>query len=337
VVATSVVATAVVTGPASASPSGTCPAVHDATDCGVLVTIAPNGSVSITSPAGSGNPYDGNDDTIVGVVNESPATVASITLTSPKDVFAFDGDGICQFAFAADDYCTSLPAAATGYEGPDTTFSAVTADQKQGEVDFTGGLAPGASSYFGLENDLAGCADCVSIPTAALTVDKVDDSGHALAGAAFTVYSAAGRGGSAFPCDARATGSCTVSGLAPGQYWIDETTTPAGYETAAERTILVLGRDATVTVADQPAPAVAPSPSPGLGTTTTTSPSAPPAAVQAPPSAPLSGATVVHTGAPFAGSMPYALAVAGAGAALLCAGVARRRVARRQGLCRSGS
>src|SRR6516164_5840116 len=71
------------TVPALAAPSAAtaaeavCPGVHDATDCGVLITIAADGSVSLTSPAGTGNPYDGNDDTLVGVVNESAAALDS--------------------------------------------------------------------------------------------------------------------------------------------------------------------------------------------------------------------------------------------------------------------
>ncbi|HUO49457.1 MAG TPA: hypothetical protein VMU09_11530, partial [Acidimicrobiales bacterium] len=45
-----------------ASAASACPAVGHATDCGVLITINADGSVSITSPADNGNPYDGHDD-----------------------------------------------------------------------------------------------------------------------------------------------------------------------------------------------------------------------------------------------------------------------------------
>jgi len=334
------------TGAASAAtPTGVCPAVGHATDCGVLITIGATGSVTIQNE-GNGNPYDGHDDTLIGVVNDSTASLASITLTSTEDIFGFDGDGICTYAShdSALSYCTSAndpthpDTLGADYEGPINTFSNITDHDTKGEVDFTGGLAGGSSTFFSLENDLVGCGssgddtptvvshtatvDCVSIPTANLTVDKVDNTGKALEGAVFTVYGKAGQQDEIGTCDASASGTCTLTSLAAGEYWIDETTTPAGYQTAAEQTVLVLGSDVSVKVTDDPVPAtpvVPVAPTGGTATTTTTT------TTTAPPTAAVTGATTVHTGESFAGSRPYELAVAGAGAGLLGAGMIERR------------
>jgi len=78
---------------ASALPLGS------ATGCGVLITVNADGTVSVTAE-GNGNPYDGVEDTLVGIQNNSDATVTSITLTGSNNsvgIFAFDGDGPCGY------------------------------------------------------------------------------------------------------------------------------------------------------------------------------------------------------------------------------------------------
>jgi hypothetical protein len=45
---------------------------------------------------------------------------------------------------------------ATGYEGPTSTFSDISADETSGVVDFPSGLAAGTSTYFSLEAAVAG-------------------------------------------------------------------------------------------------------------------------------------------------------------------------------------
>jgi hypothetical protein len=84
--------------------------------CGAVITVTSvdsNGNAnawSITIPSnddspGNGNPYDGSsdDDLLVGIVNNSGSTLNSITLTSSDitfgGIFAFDGNGPCNFAF----------------------------------------------------------------------------------------------------------------------------------------------------------------------------------------------------------------------------------------------
>jgi hypothetical protein len=92
-----------------------------------------------------------------------------------------------------------------------------------------------------------------------LTLHKQDDLGAPLAGAVFTLYrnsapTVGPRGGedtvTAFTCTSQANGDCAVTGILPaGDYWIVETTTPAGYFTAADRAVsLALGQSLTIDV-----------------------------------------------------------------------------------------
>jgi hypothetical protein len=70
-------------------------------DCGTIITI--NNDSSVVSTTGQG-PYDGADDTLVGVVNNSQYSIKSIDLSSgftlfgvtfgSTNIFGFDGDGV---------------------------------------------------------------------------------------------------------------------------------------------------------------------------------------------------------------------------------------------------
>lgn len=146
----------------SAHANGTCPAVGQALDCGAQITITGNsGGVATTftvgaGPAGNNNPFDGSEDTLIGITNNTNAVINSITLTASigSDAFGFDDDGICANTFSGDGYCSSLPSGATGYEGPNMTFGPVTfsATQEFMTITFTnGGLDVGQSTFFSLE------------------------------------------------------------------------------------------------------------------------------------------------------------------------------------------
>lgn len=326
-------------GTASAA-TGPCPAVHDATGCGVIITINATAPFVTVSNPGNGNPYDGHDDTLVGVVNNSGVALSSLGLSSSLDIFGFDGDGVCTSTFTGDSYCSGLAKSASGYEGPDNTFSGISSDKKSGTADFTSALGGSASTWFSLENDLSGCVgetesatpqanvaetDCVTIPSGPVTIVKTDKStGKSLnPGGSYSVYTTAGPHTSSdtpvATCTITTGGTCTTSALLPaGIYYVDETTAPAGYTAAAEQQVLVIG-GATVNVADDPIPppVVPPVVQPNSGTTTTTTTTAPAAAV--------TGATTVHTGESFAGSQPYLLAVLGAGFGLTSLGLVKRR------------
>jgi hypothetical protein len=166
--------------PPVAPPFTECPAVGSTTSCSILIVITSSGE-QILQDATQGA-YDGDigaEDTMVGVVNETGSAVPSIQLSSSSlDIFGFDGDGICTFAAggtnasqpggfpAGSSYCTAGQLAGDestipgyDYQGPDNTFSNISADTMSGQVNFNGGgLAPGASTYFSLEEPLSACS-----------------------------------------------------------------------------------------------------------------------------------------------------------------------------------
>jgi hypothetical protein len=85
---------------------------------------------------------------------------------------------------------------------------------------------------------------------------KNDDLGSPLAGATFELYKDnAPTGGSrgaedtatGQTCTTPASGECTISNVLTGQYWVVETVTPAGYNTAADQHVTVTA-DTTVTL-----------------------------------------------------------------------------------------
>src|SRR5690349_17791167 len=74
---------------------GQCPAIGQSPSCSILITIKPNGSLSFqTDP--NVPPFDGIEDVLVGVINQSGATVFGISITG-NDIFGFDGDGVGAF------------------------------------------------------------------------------------------------------------------------------------------------------------------------------------------------------------------------------------------------
>jgi hypothetical protein len=140
-------------------PFRQCPAVGLDAGCAILIVIQPDGSLTILRDASQGA-LDGSDDTLIGVQNDSSTTAPSIAIGSATvAVFGFEApnDGLCSFIFTGSGYCTATPRPATGYEGPDTTFSAISANKRVGTVNFTdagGGLAAAGTTYFSLEGAL---------------------------------------------------------------------------------------------------------------------------------------------------------------------------------------
>jgi hypothetical protein len=122
---------------------------NSATGCNTVITIGSTGSlnIAVTDPI----PYDGADDTLVGVVNNSSNTITQISLGG-SDIFGFDGDGICTYAFAGNSFCSASARNGTDpedYQGPRSTFAITNANT--GAVDFNPGIAPDTSTYFSLE------------------------------------------------------------------------------------------------------------------------------------------------------------------------------------------
>jgi hypothetical protein len=115
-----------------------------ATAC-VSITVNPGLLLSITNPpSGFTAVFDGIEDTLLSVTNNSGGSINSIHLTSNLAAFGFDGDGNAS---------NSIGALIT-YAGPGISFSNIAANGMSGDVNFSGGLANGASAFFGLEQNV---------------------------------------------------------------------------------------------------------------------------------------------------------------------------------------
>lgn len=134
-------------------PFTQCPAIGADSSCGLLLDITSSGVAVLEDP--SQGPFDGDDDTLVGVINQSSSPVGSLTLTSTSPIFEFDGDGICSGDYGEWLGSEGCPYGLTGYEGPGTSFTEISSDYTTGGVVFSGGLAPGATAYFSLEAALS--------------------------------------------------------------------------------------------------------------------------------------------------------------------------------------
>ena len=146
-----------------ASAAAICPTtVNTNSDCGYILTIGVGDVISGAAVAGA-NPYDGGDDALVGVVNNSgSAFTGTIALSGAGNgggIFGFDGDGICTYigGSAAGSYCSAAQSQGfdpEDYQGPLNTFSNITSMNTfadTGDVDISG-LADGATTFFSLES-----------------------------------------------------------------------------------------------------------------------------------------------------------------------------------------
>src|SRR4051794_772285 len=127
-----------------------CPPIGDDEGCQVLITVNPDGTGTVSQDATQG-PYEEDEDALVGLQNNSPGTVTSIALSSSLDIFGFDDDGICSdltgYTHPSPAGCPFGP---TGYEGPGTSFSNISADTTSGTVNFSPPVGPGGSASFSL-------------------------------------------------------------------------------------------------------------------------------------------------------------------------------------------
>ena len=127
--------------------------------CGVTITITgTSGHLTATIVGGGeGSAYDGSEDELVGIINNSSAAVGAIVLSGP-DAFGFEtgdaNDGACVFFGLG---TVARPCGPTGYEGVNNlglnnTFVGISTDLSTGKVLFTTPLAAGASTWFSLES-----------------------------------------------------------------------------------------------------------------------------------------------------------------------------------------
>jgi PEP-CTERM motif len=115
--------------------------------CSYIITYGPNGAVSTTTGALGGAPYDGSDDTVFAVINQSGSAITAINLSLPGvPLFGFDRDGINGYVGINDSQDPS------GYGAGDATFANISGSNDSGTVLFNGtGIANGGIGYFSLE------------------------------------------------------------------------------------------------------------------------------------------------------------------------------------------
>jgi hypothetical protein len=160
--------------PIAAHAATTCPVVAGSgitstSNCDVIFTINSNGTVTVTVP--STQPYDGVEDTLVGVVdNYTGGSLTSLSLSAPvgNDIFGFDGDGIDSSSYLNN--CTTADAADC-YGGPDGYFTNVVngATTSTGVIDFSTALTNGQSTYFSLEGAPTGGTDGLTVTVGGAT------------------------------------------------------------------------------------------------------------------------------------------------------------------------
>lgn len=96
---------------------------------------------------------------------------------------------------------------------------------------------------------------------ATINVTKIDDNSDPVAGAIFTLYTNSSNApgtATSYQCTSNAAGTCSMTNVlvTPGTYWVVETSTPAGYDTASPASVQVdYGGTASVTMTDTRQPA----------------------------------------------------------------------------------
>lgn len=126
-----------------------CPAVGISTDCNIILTINPGGTLTPSAGASKFSTYDGSEDVIIGVINNSDQPISSLNLSSPGNpIFAFDGDGIDTYGIVKNPGNPDT----TGYGGPNAYFTNIAPNYYSGTVNFiTPILGAGGFDFFSLE------------------------------------------------------------------------------------------------------------------------------------------------------------------------------------------
>ena len=93
-----------------------------------------------------------------------------------------------------------------------------------------------------------------------INIHKQDDAAGNLAGATFSLFKDNAPVGGSPPhgaedtavagktCTTAANGNCSITGILAGEYWVAETTTPAGYQTAADQHVTVTASDTPISL-----------------------------------------------------------------------------------------
>ena len=149
-------------------PSGVCPIDNTfATDCNLFITFNADGSISTT--AGPEANYDGVEDALIGVINNTSSPINSFTISSTvsPSIFDLEGDGINSYTGVVNtaaglsdpllysNYGLTPPNDyIDDYGGFDAYFTGVALDLQSGTVNFANSIQPGAYDYFSLEGSI---------------------------------------------------------------------------------------------------------------------------------------------------------------------------------------
>jgi hypothetical protein len=153
---------------AASAQTVTCPTFSGTHSSGCLSVINVTGTNATVGPGPASGPYDGSDDTLVGVVNNIPVcqtgvgssptvtcgiSIYSLDITSTQPICGFDSDGIDSYG------APSNPQDGTGYGGPNVYFTPIppakTMSSTACRVNFIKPIPPGGGTdYFSLENAL---------------------------------------------------------------------------------------------------------------------------------------------------------------------------------------
>jgi hypothetical protein len=139
---TGILVTGCCLGLSAATTLTECPAntVAGSAYTGCNFAIIANSNGTFTTLVDTTQPFFGGEDNYAGFLNNTSHTISSVNINGQGTaIFGFDGDGPALFP------------GTTGYEGPDNTFGNISTDLTIGTVFFTTPIAPGASTYFFLE------------------------------------------------------------------------------------------------------------------------------------------------------------------------------------------
>jgi len=122
--------------------------------CNLTITFNADGSISTSGPGGN---YDGVEDAVLGVVNNSGHSISSFNI-SASNIFGLDGDGIDTFTgvtnAAAAHFTGALLAGQSAYGGADAFYTNIVGTSS-GTVNFQTPIASGGSDYFSLEESVS--------------------------------------------------------------------------------------------------------------------------------------------------------------------------------------
>src|SRR6185437_14398520 len=122
--------------------------------CTILITVNAGESITITAPNPAPSYDNGDDDNLIGVVNNSGTAITALQLSSATvAIFAFENDGLCGgppgWTFSAlgpTPNCTGT----RGYAPAGITYTVT--NSHSGIVNFgNGGIPPGGGASFSLE------------------------------------------------------------------------------------------------------------------------------------------------------------------------------------------